>query len=81
MQGYYFSRPLPGAEMDLMLYAGTHLPPESCHAVAPQRVLLLVDDEEHPLSALRRSLRKEGYQILGTTNPQARAGTGPLPTR
>ncbi len=71
MQGYYFSRPLPGAEMDLMLYAGTHLPPESCHAVAPQRVLLLVDDEEHILSALRRSLRKEGYQILSTTNPQA----------
>ena len=70
MQGYYFSRPLPGAEMDLMLHAGTHLPPDSCHAEAPQRVLLLVDDEEHILSALRRSLRKEGYQILSTSQPQ-----------
>ena len=70
MQGYYFSRPLPGAEMDLMLHAGTHLPPDSCHAETPQRVLLLVDDEEHILSSLRRSLRKEGYQILSTSQPQ-----------
>ncbi|MGK5055521.1 EAL domain-containing protein [Janthinobacterium sp. LB2P49] len=70
MQGYYFSRPLPGAEMDLLLHAGTHLPPENCHAEALQRVLLLVDDEEHILSSLRRSLRKEGYQILSTSKPQ-----------
>ncbi|MAE94884.1 MAG: hypothetical protein CL910_09510 [Deltaproteobacteria bacterium] len=27
-------------------------------------VVLLVDDERHILSALRRSLRREGYQIL-----------------
>ncbi|MEN8182839.1 MAG: response regulator [Myxococcota bacterium] len=28
------------------------------------RVLLIVDDEERILSALRRSLRREGYEIL-----------------
>lgn len=30
----------------------------------PKRRLLLVDDEERILSALRRSLRREGYEIL-----------------
>ena len=69
IQGYYFSRPLPGNEMATLLQAGTHLPPDSCHPQSRQRTLLLVDDEEHVLSALRRTLRKEGYHILSTTKP------------
>ena len=31
--------------------------------------LLLVDDEERILSALRRSLRREGWRILATSDP------------
>src|SRR5690606_19741869 len=31
--------------------------------------LLLVDDEERILSALRRSLRREGWRILTTSDP------------
>ena len=80
MQGYYFSRPLPGAEMDLMLHAGTHLPPDSCHAETPQRVLLLVDDEEHILSALRARCAR---RLPDTQHQPAAgsAGTGGRPCR
>jgi diguanylate cyclase (GGDEF)-like protein/PAS domain S-box-containing protein len=70
MQGYYFSRPLPGNEMGLMLHAGAHLQPDNCQPESMQRVLLLVDDEENILTALQRALRKEGYRILSTTKPQ-----------
>ncbi|MBB3121717.1 EAL domain-containing protein [Pseudoduganella violacea] len=64
IQGYYFSRPLAGSEMGMLLQAGTQLPPDSCHAEPRQRVLLLVDDEQNVLSALQRALRGEGYRIL-----------------
>lgn len=37
---------------------------------APAPTLLLVDDEEHILSALRRSLRREGYRILAADDPE-----------
>ena len=40
----------------------------SSSASAPP-TLLLVDDEVHILSALRRSLRREGYRILAATGP------------
>jgi response regulator RpfG family c-di-GMP phosphodiesterase len=33
-------------------------------------VLLIVDDEERILSALRRTLRREGYEILTATSPE-----------
>jgi response regulator RpfG family c-di-GMP phosphodiesterase len=52
-----------------LLHIGTQLPVESCQAASLQRVLLLVDDEEHILLALGRLLRREGYQILSTTSP------------
>ncbi len=34
-----------------------------------RRVLLIVDDEERILSALRRALRREGYEILTAASP------------
>lgn len=70
MQGFYFSRPLPGVEISELLRVGVELPPASRQPASVQRVLLLVDDEEYILSALRRMLRREGYQILSTTSPQ-----------
>jgi CheY-like chemotaxis protein len=69
MQGYYFSRPLPGAEISTLLHIGTQLPAASCDPASLQRVLLLVDDEENILAALSRLLRREGYRILTTTSP------------
>jgi DNA-binding NtrC family response regulator len=35
----------------------------------PAATLLLVDDEEQILSALRRTLRREGFRILATRDP------------
>ena len=69
MQGYYFSRPLPSADISALLDLGAQLPAGSHHAASPQRVLLLVDDEEDVLIALSRQLHREGYQILTTTSP------------
>jgi diguanylate cyclase (GGDEF)-like protein/PAS domain S-box-containing protein len=63
MQGYYFSRPIPAAEFELLLREQRKLPfPESHHQ--PQKTILLVDDEPSILSALKRLLRREGYIIL-----------------
>ena len=36
---------------------------------APQRRMLIVDDEENVTNALRRSLRREGYDIQVATRP------------
>ncbi len=36
---------------------------------AERPVLLIVDDEERILSALRRTLRREGYEILTASTP------------
>ena len=36
---------------------------------SPRPVLLLVDDEDRILSALRRTLRREGYEILTADTP------------
>ena len=38
--------------------------------VLQRPVLLLVDDEEQILSALRRTLRKEGYEIVTAESPR-----------
>lgn len=39
-------------------------------AAAPNRTLLLVDDEQNILSALKRLLRRDGYQILTANSAQ-----------
>uniref|UniRef100_UPI00293D21E8 EAL domain-containing protein n=1 Tax=Janthinobacterium sp. TaxID=1871054 RepID=UPI00293D21E8 len=62
IQGFYFSLPLPPAQLESMLAAGACLP--SAQPSGPQRTVLLVDDEAHVLTALRRLLRQDGYQIL-----------------
>ena len=66
MQGFLFSRPLPAEQFELMLAAGKTI------AVAdetPSETLLLVDDEAGVLNSLKRLLRREGYRILTTTDP------------
>ncbi|MFA6445008.1 MAG: EAL domain-containing protein, partial [Sterolibacterium sp.] len=62
MQGFHFSRALPADEIPALLAARTSFVtrPEA----GGGRVLLLVDDEANILSALKRLLRRDGYQIL-----------------
>lgn len=67
VQGYYFSRPLPITEYEAMLRSGTtfDLPQSRC---AHDRTLLVVDDEPHILSSLRRVFRGQGYIVLTADN-------------
>ena len=61
-QGYLFGRPTPAAQIGQILLEHRktlNAPDRSGDA----RSLLLVDDEEYVLSALKRSLRRDGYQI------------------
>jgi CheY-like chemotaxis protein len=61
IQGYYFSRPLPVAEVSKLLLSSARLD----LPVSEQKpTVLLVDDEPNILSALRRVLRRDGYEIL-----------------
>jgi len=62
MQGFYFSRPLPAADLEALLRGGRKLDlPASTHM--PGRSILLVDDEPSILASLRRLLRREGYTL------------------
>ncbi|MBV8618751.1 MAG: EAL domain-containing protein [Curvibacter sp.] len=63
MQGYLFSRPLPETEFLELLAAGRGL---ALSEETMDRVLLLVDDEPNILTALKRTLRREGYRVLST---------------
>ncbi|MBI5438838.1 MAG: EAL domain-containing protein [Nitrosomonadales bacterium] len=64
MQGYYYSRPLPVDTYTALLEERRLLKPE----VSFGRTLLLVDDEENILAALKRLLRRDGYQIFTATS-------------
>lgn len=64
IQGYYFSRPLPAEEATALLREGRSLDSRMMASLKPSRTLLLVDDEANILSALKRLLRRDGYDIL-----------------
>ncbi|MBI5923669.1 MAG: EAL domain-containing protein [Betaproteobacteria bacterium] len=62
IQGFHFSRALPAEAIPALLAARKSL--GAPLAAGDGRVLLLVDDEANILSALKRLLRRDGYQIL-----------------
>ncbi|MEO8626804.1 MAG: EAL domain-containing protein [Betaproteobacteria bacterium] len=62
MQGYLFSRPLPPDQLAQLLREGRSLPSSPSRAAGP--ALLLLDDEQNVLSALKRSLRGQGYKVF-----------------
>lgn len=64
VQGNWFSHPLPAADFATLLREGRKLPPRFVTRARPSRTLLLVDDEEHVLAALKRLLRRDGYTIV-----------------
>jgi PAS domain S-box-containing protein/diguanylate cyclase (GGDEF)-like protein len=68
MQGYYFSPPVPAPAIAEMLQARRQLPERLLQRRARQRTLLLVDDEENILAALKRLLRRDGYHVVTASN-------------
>ncbi|WP_310450114.1 EAL domain-containing protein [Sulfuritalea sp.] len=66
MQGFLFSRPMPADQFEAMLTAGKTI--DSADET-PSETLLLVDDEAGILNSLKRLLRRDGYRVLTTTDP------------
>ena len=64
IQGYYFSKPLPAADLEQLLREGRQLQWPEGHAATPLPTLLLVDDEANVRNALQRLLRGDGYRVL-----------------
>lgn len=65
-QGYLFSPPLPGADIDELLRR-RFLRPQAFQegaAAHSARTLLLLDDEENVLRSLVRLFRQDGYRLL-----------------
>jgi EAL domain-containing protein (putative c-di-GMP-specific phosphodiesterase class I)/CheY-like chemotaxis protein len=60
-QGYYFSRPLPAAEFELLLREGRCLELSSRAHLCPERTILIVDDEPEVAEALSLVLARDGY--------------------
>ncbi len=65
MQGYLYSRPLPAEEFAELLIRGRTLTENRS-----EKTLLLVDDEENVVMALKRILRREGYKILTASSAE-----------
>lgn len=63
-QGHWFSPAVPADELAALLRENRVLPPHLLRRRPRQRTLLLVDDEANILAALKRLLRRDGYQIL-----------------
>nr|WP_315188926.1 EAL domain-containing protein [uncultured Albidiferax sp.] len=70
MQGYWFSAAQPAAAVETMLREGRQIDPALFDRRSRQRTLLLVDDEENIVSALRRLLRNEGWLVLSATSAE-----------
>ncbi|HEY1069117.1 MAG TPA: EAL domain-containing protein [Thermomonas sp.] len=69
-QGYLFSPPLPGSDIDELLRQRFLLPHvfQDSVAMQPTRTLLLLDDEENVLRSLVRLLRRDGYRLLAASS-------------
>lgn len=67
IQGYYFSKPISMQDMGQLLHTGACIPVPR-EPDAPVRRILVVDDEPGILSALRRVLRRDGYEILAASS-------------
>ncbi len=67
MQGYLFSRPLPPEDMTKLLKEGRTLEANDEISEAGY-TLLIVDDDPNVLSALKRTFRRESWQMLAAAN-------------
>lgn len=64
IQGELYAAQLLPADIGALLREDRRLPPQLLRVQARNRSLLLVDDEVNIVSALKRLLRPDGYQIL-----------------
>ncbi|ATQ79145.1 diguanylate cyclase [Massilia violaceinigra] len=64
VQGYFFSRPLALPELEALLLNARQMQLPAPAILPYRKTLLLVDDDAHVLSSLRRLLRDDGYHIL-----------------
>jgi diguanylate cyclase (GGDEF)-like protein len=70
IQGYWFSAAQPAATVEAMLRDGRQIDPALLGRRSRQGTLLLVDDEENIVAALRRLLRAEGWRVLSATSAE-----------
>jgi EAL domain-containing protein (putative c-di-GMP-specific phosphodiesterase class I)/FixJ family two-component response regulator len=70
IQGYFYSPPVTPKEIEALLVEGRRLPEHLLRNRKKQRTLLLVDDEANILAALKRLLRRDGYNILAANSGQ-----------
>lgn len=70
IQGYWFSPAVTADELAALVREGRRLPDRYVRRVSTgrPRTLLLVDDEDNILAALKRLLRRDGYRILTATS-------------
>ena len=64
MQGYFFSKPLPAGETTRLLVEGSAMNLGGQYSPGTRNTVLFVDDETNILSSLKRTLRREGYDVL-----------------
>lgn len=70
MQGYFFSKPLPADQVATLLREDRRLELKESADSTERGTVLIVDDEAYILTALKRALRKQGYELL-TANSAA----------
>jgi len=70
IQGAFYLPPMVSDQVALLLREPPKLPQHLLRYQKPTRTLLLVDDEVNILSALKRLLRRDGYQILQANSGQ-----------
>jgi diguanylate cyclase (GGDEF)-like protein/PAS domain S-box-containing protein len=68
IQGFLFSKPLPAEEVEALWREGRRLPEHLLRLHKPPRTLLLVDDEPNILAALKRLVRRDGYQVFSASS-------------
>lgn len=67
-QGNCFGSPHNAASLQDILRSGAGMPLRLLNARARSRTLLLVDDEESILSALKRVFRRDGFKVVTATS-------------
>ena len=69
VQGYFFSRPLPAAQLETLLREDRRLPPKLISRAPEAPAVLVLDDDPHMVEYLALVLRNEGYVVHATTDP------------
>jgi EAL domain-containing protein (putative c-di-GMP-specific phosphodiesterase class I)/FixJ family two-component response regulator len=71
-QGWWFSKALSANDFEALVRSGKQLPERYVRRPAGgrERTLLLVDDEENILAALKRLLRRDGYRIVTASSAE-----------